>query len=135
MKRWTVMFWMTVIGAVVLLVSGCGKTTQTNVPVPITLEGNTQGNSAKIVISPGIVGQNEFRVTITDKQKVTQAKLLFSMGSMSHGKSEKELKLGPDGTWVGEGPNIMMDGIWQLVAEWQDETGAKKRVPMELTMK
>jgi len=118
---------------VLALVSGCGTNARENGPV--TLEAQGQAAKAAIVISPGIVGPNEYKVTIADEnnqlQKVDSAKLHFSMPGMEHGKSVEELTRNPDGTWSGEGPHIMMSGEWQLKLEWKDSSGKTKALEYE----
>lgn len=121
MKKWI----RTVLTLVILaVVGGCG--TKEEAPKePIQLQAKADTYTARLTISPGIVGPNTFEVIITDdnSQAMTTGSvtLNFSMGDMEHGKSKQPLTLGSEGKWVAEGPHIMMSGTWEIQAVWKDD--------------
>ncbi len=128
--------WLTAILAVCLLIVGCvSEEPDSNEPLSFSVkEGDYQ---TKLVVSSDKVGPNTFTWSITDgkNQPITtgDADLHFSMvGTMDHGKSELALQNQQNGTWTGEGPNLMMEGIWLLRLVWTDEQG--KSHPFEYTV-
>lgn len=116
----------------ILLLGGCGSDAQQG-PGGLQMQAKSGDIDTTLQITPGQVGPNQFVVTVThsDGQLIKEGKAIlhFSMEGMDHGKSEEDLKVQPDGKWLGEGPHIMMAGSWKVELEYVSPSGEIKMIP------
>lgn len=130
--------WFAVLLAVCLSLVGCGSDEAES--GPLTLMATADDYKGTLQISSALVGPNTFTWSVTDAQNhplsAGEATIHFSMaGTMDHSESDLELTNAQDGTWTGEGPNLMMDGIWLLQLKWTDEQGKEHIFDYTVTAK
>jgi len=120
-----------------LLLAGCGG--QPAGEEPLRLEAEADAYTAVLEISPGIVGPNTFRATVTDQDgqavEAGEAVLHFAMPGMDHGTNQMALTPQAAGVWTGEGPHLMMTGQWELRLEWISPQGERHAFSYALELK
>ena len=99
---------------------------------PIVATGHDFGTSvrARLVATPGVAGQNDFDLALTDYDSgapvdATAVELRFKLLSQA-GVAPSSLELEPagPGSFSGTGTNLSIDGIWQLTATVTSGGGA-----------
>ncbi|HEV3234970.1 MAG TPA: CopD family protein, partial [Candidatus Dormibacteraeota bacterium] len=91
-------------------------------PPEVVATGSDFGTTVKVRLSasPGTAGFNVFTLRITDYDtgraiRADGVSLRFSLPAQPDvGTSSLELKLMPDGTYQGSGPNMSLDGNWRI---------------------
>jgi len=89
---------------------------------PIVATGNDFGTSvrARLVVTPGGAGQNQFDLALTDYDSgqavdASAASIRFQLASQSGvAPSTLDLQRTAAGSFSGPGANLSIDGIWQL---------------------
>ena len=107
-------------------------TTPHAVGQPIVAAGNDFGTSvrARLVVSPGTAGVNEFDLALTDYDTgdpvdASAASLRFQLASQSGvAPSTIDLQRAGPGAFTASGANLSIDGIWQLTATVAAATGS-----------
>ena len=93
-------------------------------PVPLVVNGSDFGTSVRLslAISPGVTGFNTFRATVTDYDSgapvaADGVTLRFSIPARSDvGGSRLDLAPEGPGVFSARGPNLSLDGVWQISA-------------------
>jgi copper transport protein len=91
---------------------------------PIVALGHDFGTSirARLVATPGSVGDNTYDLALTDFDSgapvdASAVELRFEIASLAGiGKSTLDLERSAPGSFAGSGPNLSIDGIWQVTA-------------------
>jgi copper transport protein len=91
---------------------------------PIVAVGNDFGTSvrARLVATPGAVGTNTFDLALTDYDTgapvdASAVELRFAIASVAGlAKSTLDLQPAEAGSFTASGPNLSIDGIWEITA-------------------
>jgi copper transport protein len=105
---------------------------------PIVALGHDFGTSvkARLVVTPGAAGANAFDLALSDYDSgqpidAAAASIRFQLVSQaSVAPSTLELTSAGQGRFSGSGPNLSIDGIWQLTATVAPAAGTAVEVPL-----
>jgi copper transport protein len=92
----------------------------------------------RLVVTPGTPGRNAYRLAPTGYDtgapvQATAVTLRFqAVGRPDVGASSLDLKPGPEGTWVGEGTQVSIQGTWTVTATIQTASSGVE-IPLTIT--
>jgi copper transport protein len=98
-------------------------------PAHVTVTGHDFATTVRVQLTatPGLVGQNAFRVSVTDYDTgkpvpATDVSLQFSLPSQPEASSTLELKKTAPGIWNATGTNLSIEGTWNVSVLVQEAT-------------
>jgi putative copper export protein len=92
----------------------------------------------RLVVTPGTPGRNAYRFTPTDYDTGAPIPAIAvtlgfqAVGRPDVGASSIDLKAGSAGTWVGQGTQLSIQGVWTVTATVQTATSGVE-IPLTLT--